>query len=264
MLQVPQVRLDVNFHLLKTVKTTTTPKGESGFKGVQREGGGRGRPSPVLHQQFGQHRPHHGAVVHALQERSQLPGAVNVPCIVGKQHLGSASTSPFSSPSPRLRTDRWRRRAERRAAPPRRPPALVPPADRTWTPRPGRSRCSGPGSPPAAEAPPWNQERVGSDSPASVSAGSSRGTAPAAMKPWQCRTHWTVREGVGWKPRATSSLQDGQERRGGRRHSRQKTCWQGRTQGSENPSRQTGQVVPNLSPTNKIKTLAGGEINERG
>lgn len=73
---------------------------------------------------------------------------------------------------------------------------------------------------------------------------------------------------MGWKFGATSSLQEGQERRGGcrtrRRHGRQKTCWQGRTQGSENPSRQTGQEVPNLCRTNKIKTLAGAEIVRRG
>lgn len=38
--------------------------------------------SPVLHQQFWQHRSHHWTVVHTLQEWSELSGPVTISCMI--------------------------------------------------------------------------------------------------------------------------------------------------------------------------------------
>lgn len=100
LLQVPQVGLDVSLHLVKADRCTTftthalccvLTSAAARDKHEQRT------PSPVLQQEFGQHRPDHRVVVHTLQEGCELSGPVHVPCITHnkseqvswKHHVGS-------------------------------------------------------------------------------------------------------------------------------------------------------------------------------
>lgn len=79
--QALQVGVDVSLHLGKTGKNHLNerdsgvslphfPHALSGFT-----------PSPVLQQQFGQHRSHDWTVVHTLREGSEVSGPVHVSCI---------------------------------------------------------------------------------------------------------------------------------------------------------------------------------------